>query len=156
MNITNSTFSPEHYIKTREEVDDFLNRVKSCLEDDSLWKINDETWSGGRVNKTQAFLAEKNLQDDDVAEIIRKLQVCHYCYTADDRNVNFPNEKFWFFGIEQFIIDTEEKLYIKLKIRKFEEEILLVMSFHPEQPCDPNNTLTFPYAKEADMESREE
>ena len=118
-----------------------------CLDDDSLWKINDEQWAGGRVNKTQAFLAEKNLHDDDVAEIIRDLQVANYCYTADDRNDNFPNETFWFFGITKFIIDSEEKLYIKLKIRKFEEKFLLVMSFHPEQPSDANNELTFPYAK---------
>lgn len=147
LDIVDTTSSSDRYIKSREEVNTFLNQVKVCLDDDSLWKINDEQWAGGRVNKTQAFLAEKNLHDDDVAEIIRDLQVANYCYTADDRNANFPNETFWFFGITKFIIDSEEKLYIKLKIRKFEEKFLLVMSFHPEQPPDANSELTFPYAK---------
>lgn len=147
LGIVDTTSSSDRCIKSREEVNTFLNQVKVCLDDDSLWKINDEPWAGGRVNKTQAFLAEKNLHDDDVAEVIRELQVVNYCYTADDRNANFPNETFWFFGITRFMIDSEEKLYIKLKIRKLEDEFLLVMSFHPEQPSDQDNELTFPYAK---------
>lgn len=147
LGIVDTTSSSNRYIKSREEVNTFLNQAKACLDDDSLWKINDETWAGGRVNKTQAFLAEKNLHDDDVAEVIRELQVSSYCYTADDRNANFPNEAFWFFGMTRLIIDSEEKLYIKMKIRKFEEDFLLVMSFHPEQPSGLDNGLTFPYAK---------
>lgn len=147
LDIVDTTSSSDRYIKSIEEVNTFLNQVKVCLDDDSLWEINDGAWAGGRVNKTQAFLAEKNLHDDDVAEVIRELQIANYCYTADDRNANFPNETFWFFGITRYIIDSEEKLYIKLKIRRFEDEILLVMSFHPEQPSDPDNELTFPYAK---------
>ena len=132
-------------VKTKEDVETFLKKAKACLDDDTLWKINDDMWANGRVNKTQLFLARKNLHDDDIAEIIRKLQVANYCYTADDRNANFPNETFWFFGITTFIIDSEEKLYIKMKIRKLEDEFLLVMSFHPEQPADLHNELTFPY-----------
>lgn len=140
------TRSSDQYIKSKEDVDTFLIQVKACL-DESLWMINDKLWAGGRVNKTQAYLAEKNLHDDDVAEIIRELQIANYCYTVDDRNVNFPNETFWIFGIKRYIIDSEEKLYIKLKIRKFEEKFLLVMSFHPEQPIELDDALTFPYAK---------
>lgn len=135
------------YYRTEEEVKAFLKQVKACLDDDSLWNINNEPWASRRVNKTQAFLAEKNLSDDDVADVIRKLQAANYCYTADDRNKKFPNETFWIFGITAFLVDTEEKLYIKLKIRKFEDAFLLVMSFHPEQPSDPDDQLTFPYAK---------
>lgn len=146
MGITDATSSFDRHIKSKEEVNTFLNQVKACLADESLWIINDGSWAGGRVNKTQEFLAEKNLQDDDVAGIIRELQIVNYCYTADDRNVNFQNETFWIFGMTKYIIDSEEKLYIKLKIRKFEEDFLLVMSFHPEQPFDSDNELTFPYA----------
>lgn len=51
------------------------------------------------------------------------------------------------FGITKVIIDSEEKLYIKLKLRKLEDELLLVMSFHPEMPFDLKDELTFPYAK---------
>lgn len=147
LSIVDTTSSSDRHTKSEEEVNAFLNQAKKCLSDDSLWKINDATWADGRVNKTQTFMAEKNLHDDDVAEVIRELQVANYCYTSDDRNVNFPNESFWLFGITRLIIDSEEKLYIKLKIRKFEEDFLLVMSFHPEQPTSSDNELTFPYAK---------
>lgn len=147
LSVVFTTSSSDRFIKSREEVNAFLNQAKACLLDDSLWKINDETWAGGRVNKTQAFMAEKNIQDDDVAEILKELQVSNYCYTSNDRNSNFPNETFWFFGITRLVIDSEEKLYIKLKIRKIQENFLLVMSFHPEQPISSDNDLTFPYAK---------
>lgn len=43
------------------------------------------------------------------------------------------------------MIDKEEDLYIKLKIRKFEENLLLVMSFHPEEPKKDQEKLQFPY-----------
>lgn len=147
MSTVDTTSSSDRYIKPKEEVITFLNQAKACLDDESLWTINNELWANGRVNKTQAFMAEKNLHDDDVAEVIMDLQVSNYCYTADDRNTNFPNETFWFFGITRMIIDSEEKLYIKLKIRKFDDDFLLVMSFHPEQPNSSDNELTFPYAK---------
>ena len=139
--------SDDHHIKKEEEVDEYLKKVKKCLADDSSWIINCKCWSDGRVNKTQVFLAEKNLRDEDVANVIRELTVENYSYTASDRNAKFPNEFFWFLGIKKCIIDSEEKLYIKLKIRELEDDVLLVMSFHPEQPSNTGNGLKFPYAK---------
>lgn len=147
VNNVDTTSSSGYEIKTREEVIIFLNQVKLLLDDDSSWEINNCMWAGNRVNKTQLYLAEKNLSDDDVANVIRELQVCNYCYTEDDRNSNFPNEQFWFFGITRLIVDVEEDYYIKLKIRKFEDDYLLVMSFHPEQPKCPEDRLAFPYGK---------
>ena len=85
-------------------------------------------------------------KDEDVADVINDLQVSNYCYTVEDRNLNFPNEFFWIFGITRVIVDSEEKLYIKLKIRKFKNVYLLVMSFHPEQTTSSEDALTFPYA----------
>lgn len=147
MGRTDTASNPRQYIQPREMVNAFLNQAKACLNDASGWTINNESWAGTRVNKTQAFLAERNLRDEDVAEIIRELQVTNYCYTSNDRNEHFPNETFWVFGVTRLVVDSDERLYIKLKIRKFENEFLLVMSFHPEQPRDPNDELTFPYAE---------
>lgn len=42
LGIVDTTSSSDRYIKSREEVNTFLNQVKVCLDDDSLWKINDE------------------------------------------------------------------------------------------------------------------
>ena len=71
-------------------------------------------------------------------------------YTDNDYdNLNFPNEDFWFFGITKEIVDLETKLYVKLKIRRLNNvELLLVMSFHPEQPYGKNDELKFPYKEE--------
>lgn len=134
-------------VVSREEVDAFLGCVRDCLNDDSRWMINNHSWAGGRVNKTQLFMAEKNISDEDVAEVVRELEISNYCYTDDDGNSNFPNETFWFFGITKEIIDSEIKLYVKLKIRRIDEdELLLIMSFHPEQPYEEKDILKFPYA----------
>lgn len=40
-----------------------------------------------------------------------------------------------------------KKKDIKLKIRKLEDDYLLVMSFHPEEPDGPEKKLQFPYKK---------
>lgn len=79
--------------------------------------------------------------------MICELQVSNYSYTADDRNENFKNEKVWIFGITKKLIDEEENFYIKLKIRFIEDEMLLVMSFHPEVLTVNNRKLEFPYAE---------
>mgnify|MGYP000550899478 CR=1 FL=1 len=63
------TTSSNQFIKSREEVNTFLNRAKACLSDAS-WHINTETWANGRINKTQTYLAEKNLKDDDVEVVV--------------------------------------------------------------------------------------
>ena len=138
--------SSEQIIRPKDEVIKFLEQAKNCLIEETTWTINNETWANGRVNKTQAFMAERNLKDEDVADVIKELQVSNYCYTVEDRNANYPNEFFWIFGITMVIVDSEEDLYIKLKIRKFEEDYLLVMSFHPEQTTSSEDALTFPYA----------
>jgi hypothetical protein len=75
------------------------------------------------------------------------LEVKNFSSTKKDRNENFPNEYFWEFGITTNVVDQDEDLYIKLKIREIEDEYLLIMSFHPEMPTCPENKLTFPYRK---------
>lgn len=42
----------------------------------------------------------------------------NYSYTQEDRNSNFAGEKFWFFGITETMVDCQENLYIKLKVRE--------------------------------------
>ena len=105
--------SSEQSIRPKTEVIIFLEQAKNCLTEESSWMINNKTWANGRVNKTQTFMAEKNLKDEDVADVIKELQVSNYCYTVEDRNANYPNEFFWIFGITMVIVDSEEDLYIK-------------------------------------------
>lgn len=121
------------YIESKENVKAFLIKVKQCIDNNS-WTINNNPWANGIVNKTNLFMAEKNLSDIDVISVVKELSLVNYSYTDYDINPNFPNETFWFFGIKKYIVDTKENLYIKLKVREFDEDYLLIMSFHREEP----------------------
>lgn len=90
-------------------------------------------------------MAETGIGQQDMEKVICELQVSNYSYTADDYNKYFDGEQFWFFGIRKNIIDKDENLYIKLKIRTIEDKILLIMSFHPEAPDEKSKKLEFPY-----------
>ena len=133
------------YQKTKTEVNQFLDRVKRLITYDGKVTINNQTWANGRVNKTLKYMTETGITMQDVCRVIKELEVCNYCYTADDRNEKYPNEQIWVFGITKILIDKEESLYIKLKIRIIKEELLLIMSFHPESPIVENLKLKFPY-----------
>lgn len=133
--------------ETPEKVEVFLEQVKKILSDDANWTINDGAWFG-KVNKTFRYMTEKNLKKQDVKPIIEELTLENYCATKLDTNANFKGEKIWEFGITKTLVDETEDLYIKLKIRKFDDDYLLVMSFHPEEPDKPDKKLQFPYKKQ--------
>lgn len=130
-----------------EEVQQFLNEVHTILDSvlEDRCSINDYEWAGKRVNKTRRYMAESGVKISDIKEVIKELRIENYSSTKDDRNDKFPNEQVWEFGITKNLVDTEEDFYIKLKIRKFEENFLLIMSFHPEEPTKPEDKLQFPY-----------
>lgn len=131
-------------VETQDKVEAFLEQVKEILKDDENWNINAEPWVG-KVNKTLRYMTEKNLKKKDIKPIIEELALENYCDTKPDINVNFKGEYIWEFGIAKTLVDERENLYIKLKIRKFDDDILLVMSFHPEEPDKPEKKLQFPY-----------
>lgn len=132
------------YQKDKEEVQRFLDHVKDIILKGKNIHINNLPWNN-RVNKTLAYMAETGIHQQDIEKIICELQIFNYCYTTDDRNKNFKDEQFWIFGITKNIIDKDEDLYIKLKIRIIGEEILLIMSFHPEEYDHKSKKLEFPY-----------
>lgn len=131
-------------IVSEEGVQAFLDTVINLTDDSKNTGINSKEWVG-KVNKTREFMAETGLKLKDVISIIRELKVCHYSYTDDDYNPRFTNEKVWIFGMTKNIVDVNEKLYIKLKIRDIKGKKLLIMSFHREQPGGKEEELRFPY-----------
>lgn len=133
-----------HYQKDKAEVQRFLNCVKDIIAKGMDVQLNNHPWHG-RVNKTQTYMAETGINQKDMEKVICELQVSNYSYTADDYNMNFEGEQFWFFGITKNMVDKDENLYIKLKIRTIEDKILLIMSFHPEEPDEKSKKLKFPY-----------
>jgi hypothetical protein len=132
------------YQKDKEEVQKFLDCVKDIISKGTNVQLNNHPWHG-RVNKTLTYMAETGIGQQDMEKVICELQVSNYSYTADDYNKYFDGEQFWFFGIRKNIIDKDENLYIKLKIRTIEDKILLIMSFHPEAPDEKSKKLEFPY-----------
>lgn len=135
------------YQKNKGEVQVFLDQVKGLISEGYNVQINNKPWSGNKVNKTLAYMAETGITQKDIEKVICQLKVSNYSYTADDRNENFKDEQVWLFGITKKLIDKNEDLYIKLKIRFIGEEMLLVMSFHPETPSLNGGKLEFPYAE---------
>lgn len=134
--------------KTKQEVKDFLNRVKKLASDAERTQINNNPWAGGKVNKTRQYMAETGITKTVILAVIQELDEKNYSSTKEDKNPRFPDEYVWEFGIRKNLIDKEEELYIKLKIRKIHEEYLLIMSFHPEMPETPEGKLQFPYSCE--------
>lgn len=141
-------------IKRKEEVRDFLKKVKKLIAEGKV-QINNLPWKGNRVNKTLAYMAETGIQKEAIEKVICELDITNYCYTDDDHNVHFKEEKVWIFGITKNMIDQSVDLYIKLKIRVVGDENLLIMSFHPEEPAYDKRKLEFPY-KEYELNERKE
>lgn len=131
--------------KDRQEVQEFLSKAKHLISEGTSVQLNCMPWAAGRVNKTQQYMAETGIGKKDIENVVSELQVSNYSFTTDDQNSNFVNEQFWIFGITKNLVDQEEDLYIKLKIRMIGEEMLLIMSFHPEEPENDNKKLRFPY-----------
>lgn len=132
-------------IYKKEEVKGFLNDVKSIILSGANTQINNKPWKGNKVNKTLDYMAKTGLTQKDIEQVICKLQVSNYSYTDDDVNTRFEGEQVWLFGINETIIDQDEDLYIKLKIRTINGKHLLIMSFHPETITEKNKKLEFPY-----------
>ncbi len=133
------------YQKKISEVQQFLTTVKKLVLCSEKSTINNRPWAGNKVNKTLTYMTETGISKRDIEKVIGELQVCNYSYTADDKNERFSNEQVWIFGITKNLIDKDEDLYIKLKIRIIEGELLLIMSFHPESPEIEDLRLRFPY-----------
>lgn len=136
----------EKMIKEPEDVEAFLEKVQEILLTEEKVNINSAPWAGDRVNKTRQYMAETGIGKKDILKVIVELGVKNYSSTKKDKNPKFPDEYVWEFGITKNLIDKDEDLYIKLKVRKIREEYLLIMSFHPEQPANIEDKLTFPYA----------
>lgn len=133
-------------IKSIDEVKSFLKALPELLDSEDTWQINNRQWANGKVNKTMQYMAETGIGTEVVKNVVRELRVRHYSSTEDDYNVNFQHEQVWIFGITKNLVDEEEKLYVKLKIREFENGgFLLIMSFHPERPKSLNDELKFAY-----------
>ena len=85
-------------IRSREEVESYLLNVSKLLDDEDSFIINTKPKANGKVNKTTKFMTERNIDESVVCSIIKTLTVQNYSYTELDRDSNFPNEYFWFFG----------------------------------------------------------
>lgn len=133
--------------KSPRQVEEFLERVKEVLKKEDCVIINDDEWADGRENKTRTYMTEKNLKRLDVIRVLQKLQVRNYAYTEEDRNRNFAKQEVWFFGINEYMVDEVDELYVKFKMITLDEEYIKVMSFHPERPSKAEEKLNFPYDK---------
>ena len=128
------------------DVNQFLNIAQKCLDIEDNWQINNQPWANGKPNKTRNYMSSTGIKPEDIKQVIKELSVKNYCYTRNDSNIRFPNEQVWIFGITKNLIDQPENFYVKLKLRTLATRLLLILSFHPEQPERPEDKLQFPYS----------
>lgn len=74
-------------IKTKEEVEEFLEIIKSIL-DKSYRNLTIVKKSRGE-DKTRKFMIENNIKHERVCEELIRLDVSNYSYTDDDENKNW-------------------------------------------------------------------
>ena len=139
---------PEENIEPREQVIKFLRELQELAIDENHVQVNSGSWADGKINKTRVYMAESGITKSDMCKVISELNIENYCATKPDVNPNFTGEVIREFGIDKNLVDREEHYYIKLKVRKFHEKYLIIMSFHPEQPMFQNQKLKFPYKKQ--------
>ena len=80
------------YIKSKDEVDEFLQNVNEIASEINNVYVNNQPWAGGRVNKTRLYMDETGLDVSDMVKVIQELGVQNYSSTKDDRNQNFQGE----------------------------------------------------------------
>lgn len=122
-------------IKTRDEVNDFLQSLKNILQSNSnsLYIVKKNT---SKSDKTAAFMNEHNIKSADVIKELLLLDVTNYAYTDDDHSPYFQGEVWVFGSYITSIPHCREELYIKLKLKGR----VVCLSFHPAEI-----SLEYPY-----------
>lgn len=125
--------------KSNEEIIEFLDILKRVVKkgENVIFNLISKN---GKANKTSIYMAETNISKKDILEALLELEVGDFCYAQDDRNVYIGGE-FWFFTRDYCLVDQVESMYIKLKLVDQEDEKMLVMSFHPQQPASEDDYL---------------
>jgi len=114
-------------VKTKEEVEQFLELIKCALKQ-SYQNLTIIKKTKGE-DKTREFMIENNIRHERICGELIKLDVSNYSYTEKDDNKNWQGEV-WIFGqIMEVRHNQMEEIYIKLKIRNS----IICMSFHVKE-----------------------
>ena len=62
-------------IKSIDEVKSFLKPLPELLEAEGTWKINNQQWANGKVNKTMQYMAETGIGTEVIKNVVRELRV---------------------------------------------------------------------------------
>lgn len=130
------------FVSKKSEVRDFLNNLKSILEDEEFdSKSNFMLIRSSKEYEeysTPFTLLDLDYGSEDVIERIKELTIENYSESLVDRDNLEPLAVLFVFGK-----DINERLvYIKLRIKGIEKRMVVCVSFHYAK-----EQMSFPYAK---------
>lgn len=131
----------EHYNQnyTREEVQDILNKIKDCINDNQYIISQNQN----RAENVQ-FINEYRLDEKKRKEILLSIEVDDFCHSLNNTNPGYEHEVLYVFCPQRNLFDIfgEEEfvdIYTKFNIieYKIDKKRVVTISFHKRnKPID--------------------
>ncbi|WP_294156190.1 hypothetical protein [uncultured Clostridium sp.] len=131
----------EHYNQnyTREEVQDILNKIKDCINDNQYIISQNQN----RAENVQ-FINEYRLDEKKRKEILLSIEVDDFCHSLNNINPGYEHEVLYVFCPQRNLFDIfgEEEfvdIYTKFNIieYKIDKKRVVTISFHKRnKPID--------------------
>lgn len=131
----------EHYNQnyTREEVQDILNKIKDCINDNQYIISQNQN----RAENVQ-FITEYRLDEKKRKEILLSIEVDDFCHSLNNTNPGYEHEVLYVFCPQRNLFDIfgEEEfvdIYTKFNIieYKIDKKRVVTISFHKRnKPID--------------------
>lgn len=124
----------EHYNQnyTREEVQDILNKIKDCINDNQYIISQNQN----RAENVQ-FITEYRLDEKKRKEILLSIEVDDFCHSLNNTNPGYEHEVLYVFCPQRNLFDIfgEEEfvdIYTKFNIieYKIDKKRVVTISFH--------------------------
>lgn len=124
----------EHYNQnyTREEVQDILNKIKDCINDNQYIISQNQN----RAENVQ-FINEYRLYEKKRKEILLSIEVDDFCHSLNNTNPGYEHEVLYVFCPQRNLFDIfgEEEfvdIYTKFNIieYKIDKKRVVTISFH--------------------------
>lgn len=124
----------EHYNQnyTREEVQDILNKIKDCINDNQYIISQNQN----RAENVQ-FINEYRLDEKKRKEILLSIEVDDFCHSLNNTNPGYEHEVLYVFCPQRNLFDIfgEEEfvdIYTKFNIieYKIDKKRVVTISFH--------------------------
>jgi hypothetical protein len=121
-----------HFQKTKNEVEEFLNFIKSIIK-------NPDNVAIEPTDKNFYFQSFYGINEDFIIEQISELEISNYSHCLKAKDKTFYGEELWIFG-QKLQLDGSNYIEIYIKLLIEYKSSLLCLSYHL-----PEHDLYYPY-----------